>query len=112
MEVKEAKAVIFMLRWEGQRMTKVLQVNQLQDKIVETLSTNMDWTLKEISVSYSVSAVIVETQGSAPKRDPNATNMLIKKIKKMKRWGGGEGVKDREPYGTGLRVNRFHSSYL
>lgn len=91
MEVKEAKAVIFMLRWEGQRMTKVLQVNQLQDKIVETLSTNMDWTLKEISVSYSVSAVIVETQGSAPKRDPNATNMLIKKIKKMKRWGGGGG---------------------
>ena len=95
-------------------MTKVLQVNQLQDKIVETLSTNMDWTLKEISVSYSVSAVIVETQGSAPKRDPNATNMITKKIKKRKRWGGrgGGGVKDREPYGSDLRMNRFHSSYL
>ena len=73
----------------------------------------MDWTLKEISVSCSISVVIVETQGSAPKRDPNATNMLIKKIKKRKRWGGGgEGVKDREPYGSGLRMNRFHSSYL
>ena len=85
MEFKEAKAVIFMLSWEGQRMTKVIQVNQLQDKIVESLSTNMDWTLKEISVSFSVSAVIVETQVSAPKRDPNATNMISKKIKKKKR---------------------------
>lgn len=74
-------------------MTKVLRVNQLQDKIVESLSTNMDWTLKEISVSYSVSAVIVETQGSVPKLDPNATNMIIKKIKKRKRLGGGEGLR-------------------